>query len=198
MPFATGKNWFEVPETIKINLKGSFSYPTTGKDLVLYVLKKIGSKGALGKCVEYYGKCLQDLSFADIVTLSSMTTEMGGIVAYPHPNQNVKTWLKEHIKEEPNFIYADEDAEYVKEIEIDVDNLKPQIAAPPKPDNVSDVEDLTGRKVDSVFVGSCTNGRIEDMRYVADILKGKKVADEVMLRVVPPLPKFMVRCYLKA
>lgn len=183
--FATGKNWFEVPHTIKINFKGNFSYPTTGKDLVLHVLKKIGSKGALGKCVEYYGECLQDLSFADVVTLSSMTTEMGGIVAYPHPNENVKTWLKEHTEEEPQFIFADEDAEYVEEIEIDVANLAPQIAAPPNPDNVYDVEELEGQKVDSIFVGSCTNGRIEDMRHVAKILQGKKVAEGVMLRVVP-------------
>jgi len=183
--FATGKNWFEVPETIKINFKGNFSYPTTGKDLVLYVLKHISSKGALGKSVEYYGECLSDLAFADIVSLSSMTTEMGGIIAYPHPNTNVKEWIRRHTGEEPEFILADKDANYVKEIEIDVSNLKPQIAAPPKPDNVFAVEELEGQKVDSIFVGSCTNGRIDDMRYVADILKGKKIAPGVMLRVVP-------------
>ncbi|MBS3742000.1 MAG: 3-isopropylmalate dehydratase large subunit [Candidatus Cloacimonetes bacterium] len=183
--FITGRNWFEVPETIKINLKGTFSYPTTGKDLVLYILRKIGSKGVLGKSVEYYGECLKDFSFSEVVTLSSMTTEMGGIIAYPHPNENVKDWLKEHTGETPEFIYADEDAKYLDEMEIDVSNLKPQIAAPPKPDNVFDVEKLKGQKVDSVFVGSCTNGRIEDMRLVADIIKGKKIADDVMLRVVP-------------
>lgn len=183
--FHTGKTWFEVPETIKINLKGRFSYPTTGKDLILYILRKLGSKGALGKCIEYYGECLQDLSFAEYITLCSMMTEMGGIVAFPYPNENVKNWLVERTGENPEFIFADEDANYCDEIDIDVADLKPQIACPPKPDNVADVKELKGLKVDSVFVGSCTNGRIEDMRWVAEILKGNKVANGVMLRIVP-------------
>ena len=183
--FRTGKTWFEVPETIKINLKGKFSYPTTGKDLVLFILRKLGSKGALGKCVEYYGECLQNLSFADYITLCSMMTEMGGIVAYPDPNTNVKKWLIERTRENPEFIFADKDANYCEEIEIDVSNLEPQIACPPKPDNVNDVSKLKGLKVNSVFIGSCTNGRIEDIRYVAEILKGKKIAENIMLRIVP-------------
>ncbi|MEA2104478.1 MAG: aconitase/3-isopropylmalate dehydratase large subunit family protein [Candidatus Cloacimonadota bacterium] len=183
--FRTGKNWFEVPATIKINLKGKFAYPTTGKDLVLYILRKIKSKGALGKCIEYYGECLEDLNFADYVTLCSMMTEMGGIVAYPKPNENVKKWVSNRIGEKANFIQADEDAEYIEEIEIDVEGLQPQIACPPKPDNVKDVSELKGLKVNSVFIGSCTNGRIEDMRNVAKILKNKKVDPQVMLRIVP-------------
>ncbi|MCK4359005.1 MAG: 3-isopropylmalate dehydratase large subunit [Candidatus Cloacimonetes bacterium] len=183
--FRTGKTWFEVPETIKINLSGKFSYPTTGKDLVLYILRKLGSKGALGKCIEYYGECLNDLTFAEYITLCSMMTEMGGIVAYPQPNQNIRDWLIERTGENPKFIFADKDANYCEEIDIDVSNLQPQIACPPKPDNVKDVSQLKDLKVNSVFIGSCTNGRIEDIRYVAEILKGKKVADGVMLRIVP-------------
>ena len=183
--FSTGKTWFEVPETIKVNLKGTFSYPATGKDLVLYILKRIGSKGALGKCIEYYGECLQDLIFSDYITLCSMMTEMGGIVAFPEQNAQVTQWLKERTGEDLQFIIADNDAQYSEEIEIDVSGLQPQIACPPKPDNVKDVSELKGLKVGSVFVGSCTNGRIEDMRYLADILKGKTVAKGVMLRVVP-------------
>ncbi|MEA3475447.1 MAG: aconitase family protein, partial [Candidatus Cloacimonadota bacterium] len=177
--FRTGKTWFEVPETIKVNLKGRFSYPTTAKDLILYILRKLGSKGALGKCIEYYGECLKDLSFAEYITLCSMMTEMGGIVAFPYPNKNVINWLAERTGEKPEFIFADADANYCDEIEIDVTDLKPQIACPPKPDNVTDVKELKGLKVDSVFVGSCTNGRIEDMRWVAEILKGNKVANGV-------------------
>ncbi|HEX37551.1 MAG TPA: homoaconitate hydratase family protein [Candidatus Cloacimonetes bacterium] len=183
--FRTGKTWFEVPETIKINLTGRFSYPTTGKDLVLYILKQIGSKGALGKCIEYYGKCLQDLSFAEYITLCSMMTEMGGIVAYPEPNEAVAEWLRQRTGEEPEFILADSDAIYSDELTIDVTDLEPQIAYPPKPDNVKAVSDLKDLKVDSVFIGSCTNGRIEDMRQVAEILRNNKVADGVMLRIVP-------------
>ncbi len=183
--FRTGKTWFEVPETIKINLQGRFSYPTTGKDLVLYILKKIGSKGALGKCIEYYGECLQDLSFADYITLCSMMTEMGGIVAYPEPNDAVSHWLRERTNEEPEYILADPDANYSEKITIDVNELQPQITCPPKPDNVKNVSELQGLKVDSVFIGSCTNGRIEDMRQVADVLSNDKVADGVMLRIVP-------------
>jgi 3-isopropylmalate/(R)-2-methylmalate dehydratase large subunit len=183
--FKNEKTWFEVPETIKINLKGRFSYPTTGKDLVLYILREIDSKGALGKCIEYYGDCLKDLSFAEYITLCSMTTEMGGIVAFPHPNEDTTNWLIERTGKNPEFIYADRNATYCDEIEIDVSDLKPQIACPPKPDNVKDVSELKGLKVDSVFVGSCTNGRIEDMHQVAEILKGNKVAQGVMLRIVP-------------
>ncbi|MCD6330415.1 MAG: 3-isopropylmalate dehydratase large subunit [Candidatus Cloacimonetes bacterium] len=183
--FRTGKTWFEVPETIKINLKGTFSYPATGKDLVLYILKRIGSKGALGKCIEYYGECLQDLTFADYITLCSMMTEMGGIVAFPKQNAQVTQWLKERTGEDLHFIVADNDAHYNEEIEIDVSDLQPQIACPPKPDNVKTVSELKGLKVGSVFVGSCTNGRIEDMRYLANILKDKHVAEGVMLRIVP-------------
>lgn len=183
--FRTGKTWFEVPETIKINISGKFSYPTTGKDLVLYILRKLGSKGALGRCIEYYGECLNDLSFAEYITLCSMMTEMGGIVAFPYPNENVRKWLSERTGENPKFIFTDKDANYCDEIDIDVTDLKLQIACPPKPDNVKDVSQLRDLKVNSVFIGSCTNGRIEDIRYVAEILKGKKVADGVMLRIVP-------------
>jgi len=183
--FRTGKTWFEVPETIKINLKGKFTYPTTGKDLVLYILKQIGSKGALGKCIEYYGECLQDLSFAEYITLCSMMTEMGGIVAYPEHNEAVSEWLRERTGEEPKYVRSDPDAQYTKEITIDVNDLEPQISCPPKPDNVKSVSELKGLQVGSVFIGSCTNGRIEDMRQVAEILKNNTVADGVMLRIVP-------------
>ncbi|MDP8242291.1 MAG: aconitase/3-isopropylmalate dehydratase large subunit family protein [Candidatus Celaenobacter antarcticus] len=183
--FRTGKTWFEVPKTIKINLKGTFSYPATGKDLVLYILKRIGSKGALGKCIEYYGECLQYLTFADYITLCSMMTEMGGIVSFPEQNDQVTQWLKVRTGEDQKFVIADADAQYSEEIEIDVSGLQTQIACPPKPDNVKNVSELKGLKIGSVFVGSCTNGRIEDMRYLADILKDNHVAEGVMLRVVP-------------
>ncbi|MGC9336584.1 MAG: 3-isopropylmalate dehydratase large subunit [Candidatus Cloacimonadia bacterium] len=183
--FRTGKTWFEVPQTIKINLKGTFSYPTVGKDLILYILRKLGSSGALGKCIELYGECLKDLSFAEYVTICSMTTELGGIVAFPNPNQEVAKWVRKRTKTEPHFIYADDDTEYVEEIDIDVSDLQPQIACPPRPDNVTDVAKLNGLKVSSVFIGSCTNGCIEDIRQVAEILKGNKVAQGVMLRIVP-------------
>lgn len=183
--FRTGKTWFEVPETIKINLKGRFSYPTVGKDLILYILRRLGSSGALGKCIEYHGECLQDLSFAEYVTICSMTTELGGIAAFPYPNIHIAQWVRERTTREAEFIYADDDAEYVDEIDIDVSGLQSQIACPPKPDNVTDVKELKGLKVDSVFVGSCTNGRIEDMRWVAEIMRDNKVASDVMLRIVP-------------
>jgi len=151
--FRTGKTWFEVPETIKINLKGTFSYPATGKDLVLYILKRIGSKGALGKCIEYYGECLQYLTFADYITLCSMMTEMGGIVAFPEQNDQVTQWLKLRTGEDPKFVIADADAQYSEEIEIDVSGLQTQIACPPKPDNVKNVSELKGLKIGYCFRG---------------------------------------------
>ncbi|RKY84091.1 homoaconitate hydratase family protein [candidate division KSB1 bacterium] len=184
--FKTGKTWFEVPYTIKVTIKGSYSFPATAKDLTLAVVKYFGAKGALGKAIEYYGKCIDNLKLYERITLASMTTEIGGIISFITPDEEVLQFLKFRSGNRMiKTITADADANYVDEIEIDVSNLKPQISAPPKPENVFDVEDLKDVKIDSVFVGSCTNGRFEDFRVVADILKGRKVHKNVMMKITP-------------
>ncbi|RLC47282.1 MAG: homoaconitate hydratase family protein [Candidatus Cloacimonadota bacterium] len=183
--FKTGKIWFEVPETIKINIEGELKYPLTAKDIALFMLKKLGSKGALGKCIEYYGKTIQGLDLAGRITLSSMMTELGGIVAFQEASENVVNEISKRTGKKVQFITADDDAVYCQELSYDISGIEPQIACPPNPANVKNISELEGKEIHSVFIGSCTNGRYEDMKAVADILKNKKVADGVMLRIVP-------------
>jgi len=140
----------------------------------------------LGKAVEIYGDQVEALDMAGRITLCSMATEMGAIGAFLPPSGHLWAFLEETTgKRDHPYPTADPDAEYVQELEFDVSGLKPKIAAPPRPDNVYDVSELEGERVDAVFVGSCTNGRYEDIRLVAEILKGRKVAKGVILTVVP-------------
>ena len=184
--FKTGKVWFEVPHTVKINLKGTFNYPTTPKDLVLFLVGHFTAKGLLGLAAELYGEAVDNLNLSGRITVASMGTEMGAISLFIPPNEKILKDLQQFAKKQSvTPVYADSDAEYLKEYEIDVTDLPPMVALPYSPDNVKPVDEVKDVKIDSVFVGSCTNGRIEDMRAVAEILKDNKVADGVMLRIVP-------------
>ncbi len=185
--FKTGKTWFEVPSTIKIIFKGKpYKFPVTAKDLTLFTLRQLGSKGALGRAIEFYGEVIDNMSLFERITLSSMVTEMGGIIGFITPDEKIIEHFKK-VKNNPEIkpVIADDDAEYEKVIEIDISNLKPQIACPPKPDNVKDVREVEGITVDSVFIGSCTNGRYEDISLAAEIFKRFKVKEGVMAKVVP-------------
>ena len=183
--FKTGKTWFEVPESIRINLKGDFSYPVTAKDLTLKVVGTIGQKGALGQAIEFYGDILAKLKLFERLTLSSMATEMGAIIGFIPPTNDILKILKTSTKKYIEGVFADKNAKYIKDIQIDIDGLEPQIALPPSPENVKNVRDVLGLKIDSVFIGSCTNGRNEDIKLVADYLDGKTIDSGVMLRIVP-------------
>ena len=184
--FRTGKTWFEVPETIKVVVKGKLSTPLSPKDLTLVVLKRLGSKGALGKAIEFYGEAIDSLSLDGRITLASMVTEMGGIVGFITPNNEVLDYCRARSgKEDIEIPVADLDAHYCQTIEVDITSLKPQISLPYHPSKVVNVEEAEGEKVESIFLGSCTNGRWEDFRVVASILKGKSVFDGVMFKAVP-------------
>lgn len=183
--FKTGKTWFEVPESIKINIKGDLPKYLSARDLILFIVGKLGSKGALGKSFEYYGNAIDSLSLDGRITVASMMTEMGGIVSFIPPNEEVLTYLSGIVGHKVDGIYADHDAEYSEEIDIDISYIDYMIAQPPKPDNVTTVSAIKGKPVDSGFIGSCTNGRWEDMMAAAEILKGRKVNDRVMLKIVP-------------
>jgi len=184
--FKTGKTWFEVPPTVKITVNGTLKYPASARDLTLTIVRHFGSKGLLGKAAEYYGTCIDALQLFERITLASMTTEMGGIISFITPDERVLNFLKTRSgKNNVEPVKADEDAEYCEEVEIDIDSLKPQIATPPRPDNIHNVEDLKDVKINSVFIGSCTNGRYEDFKAAADILKGRKVHKNVMVRITP-------------
>jgi 3-isopropylmalate/(R)-2-methylmalate dehydratase large subunit len=186
--FKAGKTWFEVPPTMKVTVKGDLHYPCTPKDLTLAVLRVLGASGALGKAIEFYGPAVEALDLPGRITLSSMVTEMGGIVGLIPASKAVLDYCRERSgRADLQGIRADPDAAYVDDVVVDITNLEPLIACPPKPDNVKTVREVAGLRVDSVFIGSCTNGRWEDLRLVADLVRahGKKIQPWVMASIVP-------------
>jgi len=184
--FKTGKTWFEVPPTMKVVIKGDLKPPCTARDLTLAVVGKLGSNGALGRSVEFYGPAIDALDLPGRITLSSMVTEMGGIIGFIPPSEEVLAYSRQHAgRDDIQGVYADPDAEYVETIEVDITTMEPLIACPPNPANVKPVREVAGKRIDSVFMGSCTNGRFEDFQAVAEIVKGKHVAPGVMASVVP-------------
>jgi 3-isopropylmalate/(R)-2-methylmalate dehydratase large subunit len=184
--FKAGKTWFEVPHTMKVTLKGELKPPCTPKDVTLACLRKLGASGALGQAVEFYGPAIDVLDLAGRITLSSMMTEMGGIIGLIPPSEEVLSYCRERTgRDDMEATHADPDARYTQEIEVDITNLEPLIACPPKPDNVKPVSQVAGTKVDSVFIGSCTNGRFEDFAAIADTVEGKRIAPGMVASVVP-------------
>ena len=183
--FKTGRTWFEIPHSMKVIVKGTYAYPTTAKDLTLKMVGTLGSNGALGLSMEYLGKAIDDLDLAGRITLASMATEMGAIISFIVPDGKILDELSRRAGRKIEGIAADADATYVKTIEVDVTNLEPMIACPYTPENVKKVRDVAGRRIDSVFIGSCTNGRYEDFAAVAKLVGKRKVATHVMAKVVP-------------
>jgi 3-isopropylmalate/(R)-2-methylmalate dehydratase large subunit len=184
--FKAGKTWFEVPHTIKVTIKGELKPPCTAKDLTLACVGQLGASGALGQAVEFYGPAVEALDLAGRITLASMMTEMGGIVGLIPPSEEVLAFCQERSGHQDLVaIQADPDATYTEEIEIDISDLEPLVARPPKPDNVAPVREIAGTKIDSVFIGSCTNGRLEDMAAAADVVRGQHIAPRMVASVVP-------------
>ena len=162
----TGRTWFEVPQSVKLTLKGRRKAGIKAKDIVLFMLKKFGSRTFLGQVVELYGDEAEKLTLDERVTIASMGTEMG-VISIMIPTTGLESFKE---------IKADSDANYAAEYELDLDALtEPQVAAPPHPHNVHNVSEFAGKAVDTVFIGSCTNGRISDFEDVAKIVKGKKI-----------------------
>ncbi len=184
--FKTGKTWFEVPPTMKVEIKGTYARPCTARDLTLAVMKRLGSKGALGRAVEFYGPAIDALDLPGRITLASQITEMGGIVGLIPPSEEVLAYARQRSGRSDIPVYtADSDATYVETVEVDVSGLEPLIACPPNPANVVPVRQVADRRIDSVFIGSCTNGRYEDFTLVAEVVKGQRIAPWVMASVVP-------------
>lgn len=183
--FKTGKTWFEVPESMTITLNGKPASNSSSKDITLGVLEQIGSKGALGKSIEFYGNTVENLDLAGRITLASMVTEMGGIIGLIVPNDLIIQYCKQRSGKDFPVHTADKDANYVEQLEYDFENLEPRIALPSSPENVKPVAEVTGTKIDSVVIASCTNGRYEDFSVVAKMLKGNKVHQDVMMKIVP-------------
>lgn len=195
----TGGNWFKVPEAIKVIFKGKPAEHITGKDLILEIIRILGVDGALYKTLEFTGEAIKHLSMDDRFSLCNMAIEAGaknGIVAY---DEVTEAFLKEvgdnngGLRAEPKIHYSDEDAVYVQTIEIDTDKLEPVIAYPFLPSNGHSVSQAVTDeiRVDQVFIGSCTNGRLSDFKMAAEILDGKKVARHVRLILTPGTQKIL-------
>jgi len=183
--FAYGKIWFKVPPSIKIILKGRPSSITTPKDVVLRMNKELGANGLLGYAAELYGEYVDSLSLDGRVTIASMATEMGGIIIFFPTNEKIMEYYRKAFGITVKPIHADDDAHYEQSMEIDISDLPPQISRPGHPEDVAHVAEIRDVTVDSGFIGSCTNGRLEDMRAAAAILKDKTIAPGRVLKIVP-------------
>ncbi len=186
--FATGKSWFKVPESIKFIYKGKRNKWVVGKDLILYTIGKIGVAGALYQSMEFTGDAIRKLPMEDRLTMCNMAIEAGGKNGIIEPDDITFEYLQERgVKEKDYTIYkSDEDARYSKIIEIDVDSIEPQVAFPHLPENTKGISEIKDDiKIDQAFIGSCTNGRISDLRIAAKVLKNNKVAKYVRLIIIP-------------
>jgi len=191
--YIDGKCWLKVPATNKYIYKGKLNKWVGGKDLILYTIGQIGVDGALYKVMEYSGPVIRKLGMDDRFSMSNMAIEAGARAGLIEPDETTKEYVSA-FKRKPKYYYSDKDAVYEKIYEWDVTKLEPQVACPHLPSNVKPVSGLKDIKVDQVVIGSCTNGRISDLRIAAKLLKGKKAAKGVKLIVFPATQKI----YLEA
>jgi len=182
--FATGSIWLKVPEAIKISVEGSFKKFVTPKDLILFIIGKMGADGAIYKSIEFYGSTIRNMSADGRMTLCNMVVEMGAKNGIIEPDEITLKYLNLNLKQ-AEFFKSDENASYEKIVEVDASSLEPQVSCPHSVDNVKNVREVAGVEVDQAFIGSCTNGRIEDLRLAAQILKNQKVKEGTRLLVIP-------------
>ena len=189
-----GKVWFKVPSSVKINFEGKVPDNVSSKDIILNLLKIFGANSLLGYSIEIYGPSMDNLDLDDRITISSMATEMGAIIILFPPTKAIIDYCStlSKIKFEP--LFADDNANYEKTFTIDVAAFKPMVSRPGEPHNTVNVSEVSGVKIDSAFIGSCTNGRMNDMRKAADILKIRKVAPGVVLKIVPATDEIWKQC----
>jgi homoaconitate hydratase family protein/3-isopropylmalate dehydratase small subunit len=183
--WANGSVWFKVPPSVRLNLTGKRHDNISAKDIVLNLLNIFGANKLLGYSVEIYGPEADKLTLDERITISSMATEMGAIILFLTPNERIITELKKKTGKGFTIISADSDASYERVFDIDISAFRPMVALPGHPHDDADLESIKGAKIDSAFIGSCTNGRIEDLRIAAMILKDNKVAPGVVLKIVP-------------
>jgi 3-isopropylmalate/(R)-2-methylmalate dehydratase large subunit len=181
----TGKLWFRVPETIRIELKGRLQPGVWAKDVTLTMLGRLGAEGANYRALEYCGEAVAAMDIDDRMTLSNHAAELGAKAAILEADEKTCAWLKAHGAREPRSVKADADAVYAQRIEIDAAALVPQVARNHRIDDVIGVPEVAGQKIDIALIGTCTNGRLDDMRQAAAILKGKRIAKGVRMIVTP-------------
>ena len=197
---ATGQLWFKVPSAIKFNLHGKLPKYVSGKDVILHIIGRIGVDGALYKSMEFTGEGVKELSMADRFTICNMAIEAGAKNGIFPVDEAAIEYLDKHAKREYKIYEADKDAEYEEVVDVDLSDIRPTVAFPHLPGNAKTVDEIEAMDkiyIDQVVIGSCTNGRMEDLRKAAAILKGKKVADNVRVMVVPATQKIYLQCILE-
>lgn len=183
--FSTGHLWLKVPRTIKINVTGNFGPLVMSKDLILHILGKLGVSGANYRAMEFTGQTIEEMSISGRMTICNMSIEAGaknGIVA---PDTKTTEYLSASRSSSFQDLRSDEDSDYERTIEIDASTLSPQVARPHSPDNAAPIDEIPETRVDQAFLGSCTNGRTEDLRIAAEVLDGRAVHNHTRLIVTP-------------
>ncbi len=191
---ASGKNWFKVPETVKVVVVGELPKGVYSKDVILHIVGSVGADWANYRSVEFSGKTINGLSVEARMTISNMAVEMGAKCGLMEADKKTTDWVKKHSTGDIKPVAPDEDAVYAEERKFDVSELVPQVARPDTVDNVCSVEEAAGTHIDEVSIGTCTNGRLEDLEIAAKILKGRKVAKGMKFIVTPASRKI----YLEA
>ncbi len=191
---ATGEAWFKVPSAIKFNLSGKLSENCSGKDVILYIIGKIGVDGALYKSMEFTGEGMHTLSMDDRLCMANMAIEAGAKNGIFEVDDVTVKYYEERMTHPYTIYKADDDAQYDEVIDIDLSEIKPTVACPHLPENTKDASELSDIKIDQCVIGSCTNGRLSDMAIAAEILRGKHIADGVRCIIIPATQSIYMEC----
>jgi len=190
----SGRVWFKVPGSVKLTLEGTMPQGVTAKDVILNLLRIYGANTLLGYCIELYGEAVDRMSLDERITIASMATEMGAIIILFPPTPEIVDYCRARARSPFEPVYADSDAVYEISAVIEAGTFVPMVSRPGEPHDTVGVKDLAVTMIDSAFIGSCTNGRIEDMRVTAEILRGKKIAPGVVLKIVPATDAIWKQC----
>lgn len=183
--FATGRIWFRMPQSMKITLEGHLPEGVSSKDLILHIIGDLGAEGASYKSVEFCGEAIRDLSIDGRMTMANMTIEMGAKSCFMEPDDKVLRWLKPRARGEYQIILPDKEANYETKHVYDISHLEPQVACPHQVDKVKPVSEVTGVRIHQALLGTCVNGRLEDLATAAELVKGKKIHPDVRFLVFP-------------
>ncbi|OFY57562.1 MAG: homoaconitate hydratase [Bacteroidetes bacterium RBG_19FT_COMBO_42_10] len=189
-----GRIWFKVPPSVRLQLNGEIPGNITSKDIILNLLGIFGANSLLGYSVELYGNSVEEMSLDARITIASMATEMGAIIILFPPSNEIIEYCRRRSKNKFVPLFADQDASYEKTINIDVTKFLPLVSCPGEPHDTAEIAAVEGQKIDSAFIGSCTNGRMEDMQKTAEILRGRKTAPGVILKIVPATDDIWKEC----
>jgi len=191
---ALGKTWLRVPESFKVMISGRFKKGVYAKDLALHLIGKVGADGATYKSLEFSGEAIENMSMSERFTLANMAVEAGAKVGLFPADETTRTYLESRGRGDLfRSLHPDPDAEYERTMEIDATGIEPTISKPHSVDNIALAKELAGEKIEQVFIGTCTNGRLEDMAIAAKILKGRKRHPRIRLLVAPASKEVLIQ-----